>query len=32
MNETLHMVQLRLNPERLIRFAQDQGVDRKSVV
>lgn len=27
MNETLHMVQLRLNPERLIRFAQDQGVN-----
>jgi len=28
MNETLCMVQLRLNPERLIRFAQDQGVNQ----
>jgi|APTNR8051073442_1049403.scaffolds.fasta_scaffold22604_3 CRISPR system Cascade subunit CasE len=28
MNETLYMVQLRLNPERLIRFAQDQGINR----
>jgi len=28
MSESLYMVQLRLNPERLIRFAQDQGVNR----
>ncbi len=28
MNETLYMVQLRLNPERLIQFAQDQGINR----
>ncbi|MFZ1830291.1 MAG: type I-E CRISPR-associated protein Cas6/Cse3/CasE [Candidatus Competibacteraceae bacterium] len=28
MNETLYMVQLRLNPERLIRFAQDHGVNQ----
>lgn len=28
MSENLHLVQLRLNPERLIQFAQDQGVNR----
>lgn len=28
MNESLYMMQLRLNPQRLIQFAQDQGVNR----
>lgn len=28
MSESLYLVQLRLNPERLIRFAQDQGINR----
>lgn len=28
MSDNLYMVQLRLNPERLIRFAQDQGINR----